>query len=522
MFTFTIYDLLAKNLVENANHIAVVSGNAEISYGELGYSVDIVAKWLHENGVKRGDRVGIYLPKSIEEIVATFAISRIGAVFVNINYQWTHHQLAYVLNDCNIKVLFTDKRQAQNIDKQGLIGQLDHLIIKGKVSAHPKMISWTELSDTTTVLPNGPIDVDLAALLYTSGSTGSPKGVMLTHKNIIEGARSVACYLGNTPDDRILGLLPMSFDYGMSQMTTMFLVGGTLVLQPVVMPTEIIKTLISKNVTGMAAVPPTWLQVVRYLQEVKTELPALRYITNSGGSIPQIILETMPQVFQNVDIYLMYGLTEAFRSTYLPPALFHEKRGAIGKAIPNAELYVVDNERNCLCNPGEPGELVHRGSLISLGYWRKSEITAEKIKSCQALKPLIGDEKVLYSGDIVRVDEDGILWFVNRSDSMIKSSGFRISPTEVEDIVYQSNMVGDTVAFGVKDESLGQVVHIAVSPVDKNGTVDREELIRYCRLNMPNYMIPSQIHLWIGLMPRTSSGKIDRPMVINTCIEKEQ
>lgn len=518
MFTFTVYDLLAKNLSTHAQQTALVAGETEISYAELDQQVKTIATWLHEHGVQRGDRVGIHLPKSIEEVVATFAIARLGAVFVNVNYQWTLHQLQYIIQDCSIRVLLTDQYKAHKLKDSNLIESLTHLLVRGKVPSHPKMIAWPDLSDhPTTPLPPGPLDVDLAALLYTSGSTGSPKGVMLTHLNIIQGARSVACYLKNTDKDRVLGLLPMSFDYGMNQLTTMFLVGGTVVLQPVVMPAEIIKTIVSQQVTGMAAVPPTWIQVIRYLQEVPTDLPSLRYVTNSGGKIPPTILEAMPQVFPNVDLYLMYGLTEAFRSAYLPPELFHNKMGAIGRAIPNTELYVVNSEKG-LCGPGETGELIHRGVLISLGYWGKPDATADKIKPCGHLKPLIGDEKVVFSGDLVRLDEDNILWFVSRADTMIKSSGFRISPTEVEDLVYESGMIGDAVAFGVEDELLGQVVHLAVSSPDPHRLPEVETLAKYCTQHMPNYMVPRKIHAWEGQMPRTASGKIDRPLVINTCL----
>ncbi|BAP54971.1 AMP-dependent synthetase/ligase [Thioploca ingrica] len=523
MFTFTVYDLLAKNLAQNAHHPALIWGEMEMSYSILGQQVEKVALFLHQHGVRRGERIGIYLPKSIEEIIVTFAIARLGAVFVNIHYQWTLRQLTYIVQDCGIKIIFTDKYKAAQIENSALWEQLDRLVvkdlvIKNKALAHSKLISWSDLppSSNSSVLPSGPIDVDLAALFYTSGSTGSPKGVMLTHYNIVQGARSVASYLNNTSAERVLGLLSMSFDYGMNQVTTMFLVGGTVVLQPVVMLPEIVKTVMTHQVTGLAAVPPTWIQLVRYLQETKLKLPSLRYLTNSGGKIPQTILQAMPQVFPNVDIYLMYGLTEAFRSTYLPPTRFHEKMGAIGKAIPNTEVYVVDPQKG-LCQPGEPGELLHRGSLISLGYWGQPELTQEKIKVSEHLKPLIGEEKVLFSGDIVKQDEEGILWFISRADALIKSNSIRISPTEVEDIVYESEMVNDAIAFGVEDELLGQVVHIAVSLLE-DPIIDIQTLAHYCRQNMPNYMIPREIHCWKGLMPRTASGKIDRPHVINTCL----
>jgi acyl-CoA synthetase (AMP-forming)/AMP-acid ligase II len=411
-----------------------------------------------------------------------------------------------------VRVLLVDSRRAKELAETDLPDTLDWIVVKGPAPAHPRMISWSDLPTDLDAPRTKCIDTDLAAILYTSGSSGQPKGVMLTHLNIIQGARSVATYLKLTRDDRVLGLLPMSFDYGMNQVTTMCLVGGTVVLQKVPMPAEIVRTLVDERVTGMAGIPPTWIEVVRYLQSQPTELPHLRYVTNSGGSIPKNILEAMPKVFPSTEIYLMYGLTEAFRSAYLPPEKFHEKMGSMGKAIPNVELFVVDPEKG-LCGPGQQGELLHRGSLISRGYWGKREATAEKIKVCPHLRHLIGDEKVLYSGDIVRMDEEGYLWFVSRADAMIKSSGVRVSPTEVEDILYQSKMVRHCVAFGAPSELHGQVVHVIVSPLE-NSPLDPNELMRYCRKHMPPYMVPHAIYLWPGEMPRTGSGKLDRQATI--------
>jgi len=298
--------------------------------------------------------------------------------------------------------------------------------------------------------------------MYTSGSTGPPKGVLLTHHTVVQSARAAATHLQNEISDRIIGALPLSFDYGLSQLSTLCLVGGTLVLQKVAMAAEIVRTLVHERITGFAAVPPAWIQVVEYLRDQPTSLPDLRYITNSGGKIPGNILQEMPRVFSGTRIYLMYGLTEAFRSTYLEPEKFELKMGSIGRAIPNAEIFVVATDRG-ICGPGEEGELIHRGALVSSGYWGQSEATAEKIRPCPELEKLIGDEPVLYSGDIVQVDADGDLWFVGRKDGLIKSSGFRISPTEVEEIVARSGKVAHVVAFGTPDDILGQVVEAASS-----------------------------------------------------------
>jgi acyl-CoA ligase (AMP-forming) (exosortase A-associated) len=518
MIVFTVHDLLAKNIPENGHRTALILSGKPVSYQELWERVESTAALLCAAGVSRGDRVCIHLPKSIEEVVATFAVARIGAVFVNINYQWTASQLEFILKDSGAKVLFTDSRRIRMIGELPEVRRLERVIVSGQIQTGDNRSAWDAASRQECTLINPAIDLDLAALLYTSGSTGKPKGVMFTHRNIVLGANIVAKYLSNSQDDRILSLLPLSFDYGLNQIMTMFLVGGTVVLQSVSMPAEIIKTVTSNDVTGVALVAPSWVQVIRYLEQVPTRFPKLRYVTNSGGKIPLPFLEIMQDLLPEVEIFLMYGLTEAFRSTFLPPRLFKTKMGSIGRAIPNTEIFIVDPERG-ICGPGEQGELIHRGGLISAGYWNNQASTDDRIKVNPHLKPLIGEEKVVHSGDLVRMDEDGYLWFVSRLDSMIKCSGYRLSPTEVEEIVSRYDGVIESVAFGMDDDELGQVVHAAVA-IDSGDNFSLDDMQKFCLKNMPSYMVPKQIHLFYGSMPRTSTGKIDRQTVIQKCAEK--
>ena len=522
MLSFTVFDLISKNLHRNADRTAIVWKDESVTYGELANRVESSAALLHALGVARSDRVGIHLNKCIDEVVATFAAARIGAVFVNINSQWKERQLEYIVRDCGIRVLFTSARLAKKLARLPMIEEIDHIIVRGSPETDDRILDWDSLETTgETAPPNLAIDSDLAALLYTSGSTGAPKGVMVSHQNIVLGARSVVKYLGNSREDRILSLLPFSFDYGLNQMMCMFLVGGCLVLQPVSIPSEIARTMEKTQVTGVALVPPSWVQLLRFLNEAPVEFPALRYVTNSGGKIPQKTLEGMIKHFPGVDIFLMYGLTEAFRSTYLPPDLLQSKMGSIGKAIPNAEVFVVDPERG-ICGPGEQGELIHRGALISLGYWNNQEATDEKIKANKHLAARIGEEKVLHSGDLVRIDEDGFLWFVGRTDSMIKCSGFRLSPTEVEDTICRHDSVIEAVAFGVEDDELGQAVHAAVScSVEADADTTLEKLSRFCVKQMPSYMTPRRLYVRQGNMPRTANGKIDRTTVIELCMKQK-
>ncbi len=516
MQTFSVHDLLSASARSRPDHPALVAGASEVTYAELSERVDAVAGWLLERGVRRGDRVGIHLNKSVEEVVGIFAVARIGAVWVDVHYQWTLEQLAYVVGDCGIRHLLTDARKARAILDSPLAAALDAILALGRAPDDARCTGWDDVLPVGSPKMRGPIGPDLAALLYTSGSTGRPKGVMVTHRNVVDGARIVASYLGNTPDDRLMGLLAFNFDAGLSQLTTAFLVGATVVLQRVPMASEVVKTALEQRVSGIGAVPPAWVPIVRLLEETGQRLPDLRYVTNTGGKLPRPVLEAMPRVFPGVDVFLMYGLTEAFRSTYLPPELFASRMGSIGRAIPDVEIFVVDPEQG-IRGPGGEGELVHRGALVSRGYWGRPEETRARIRPNPHLAALIGDEPVCHSGDLVRLDEDGCLWFVGRLDGMLKSSGFRLSPTEVEEVAQASGLIGEAVAFGVEDEELGQRVHLAVSPRPGVDAVDVEALARSCRSNMPSYMVPARIHAWIGTMPLTANGKIDRPAVVAAC-----
>jgi len=508
----TFYELLADNLPTHAQKQALVDTNRSVTYAELCSQVDRLAGYMAEHGVRPRDRVGVQLHKTIDEVVAMFSAAKLGAVVVNVNFQWTLEQLSYVADDCTLSMLLIEPRCAKRLAKQGLPRSVRHVLVHGKSPADDgRFGAWALALDAAPGATRHQLDTELAMIIYTSGSTGKPKGVMLSHRNIVAGARSVARYLKLRGDDRLISVLPYSFDYGLNQLTTMLLQGGAIVHQPVVMPFEIVRTLREERITGFAAVPPLWNQVVRYLKEKPESLPELRRVTNSGGKLSKNILELMPEVFPSTDIYLMYGLTEAFRSTYLPPEKFSDKCGSMGRAIPGAQTFVIKHGEG-VAGPTEQGELVHRGPLVSLGYWGKPEPTAEKIKPCPELKSLIGEEPVVYSGDIVRVDEDGDYWFVGRTDMMIKTSGFRLSPDEVEDLVAQSGLVGDVVAFGVDDDEMGQVVHAAVSPLSE--PLDEAALLTHCRRAMPHYMIPRKFHVWTRPMPRTSSGKLAKSEII--------
>jgi acyl-CoA synthetase (AMP-forming)/AMP-acid ligase II len=501
----TVYRLLADNLPARAEKVALVDADRVMTYGALQAEAGRVAAWLQARGIRPGDRVIVHLGKGIDEVVAMFGAWRAGAVVVNVNHQWTAGQLAHVARDC--RAVAAILRRGALTAAAELPGEVKARLVQGRAAEGAE--GWDDPpNDTGEEYRADP--GDLAMLIYTSGSTGLPKGVMLSHRNIRLGAVAVADYLGLAEDDRLLSVLPYSFDAGLNQLTTMMLKGGTVVHQPVVMAAEIVKAAVRHEVTGIAGVPPLWNMVIRYLQDAPVAMPALRRVTNTGGKIAPDILDTMPGVLPGVDIYLMYGLTEAFRSTYLHPSKFARKKGSIGQQIPLAQVHAIRADGG-IAGPGEEGELVHAGPLVSLGYWEKPDMTAARIRPCPALKPLIGDAPVVWSGDLVRVDEEGDLWFVARMDDMIKAMGFRISPTEVEDSLARSGIVAEAVAYGTEDADMGQRVEAAVRFLPGG---DEAALAEHVRRTMPAYMQPRRVVPWIEPMPRTSSGKLDRQAVI--------
>jgi len=315
--------------------------------------------------------------------------------------------------------------------------------------------------------------------------------------------------LGITESERILAVLPFSFDAGMNQLMTAFEKGGTCVLINFVFAREIVQALLKEKITGLAGVPTLWSLLAQPNSTLAKQPVPLRYITNTGGAMPQAVLKVLREILPSTKIFLMYGLTEAFRSTYLPPEELDRRPTSMGKAIPDTEILVL-NDQGQLCKPGEPGELVHRGPTVSMGYWNRPEDTARALRPNPLLPPELGDcEKVCYSGDLVKMDEDGFLYFIGRRDTMIKSSGFRISPTEVEEILFQSGKLRGAAVIGVPDEVLGQNIKAFIVPRDGQA-LDTEALTGYCAEKMPRYMVPKTFEV-LSELPKTSSGKVDYP-----------
>jgi acyl-CoA ligase (AMP-forming) (exosortase A-associated) len=461
----------------------------------------------------RGDRVAVYLPKQLETALALFGTAYAGCVFVPINPVLKPAQVRHILRDCNVRVLVTSPERLMALkvilsDCPDLL----HVVLVGEASALPTEVasrlnvhSWTTLlSAQNTSQSHRVIDTDIAAILYTSGSTGSPKGIVLTHRNLIAGVKSVTEYLNIDHNDRLLAVLPLSFDYGLNQLSTAFYSGATAVMLDHLFARDIVTAVAAERITGLAAVPPLWIQLAEL--PWPNETSSLRYITNSGGAMPLTTLQKLRSQLPRTQVFLMYGLTEAFRSTYLAPDEVDTRPDSIGKAIPNAEVLVVRPD-GTECAANEPGELVHCGTLVAQGYWNAPELTAQRFRP--APKRNSEDclpEIAVWSGDSVRKDAEGYLYFIGRQDELIKTSGYRVSPTEIEEFILQTDYASEAVAFGVRHSTLGQAIVVLAVP---QGVANDQALLDACRKHLPAYMVP--LHLaWRDSLPRNPNGKYDR------------
>jgi acyl-CoA ligase (AMP-forming) (exosortase A-associated) len=513
----TFHELASRAASQWPRRTALVAKDERLSYGQLWSTVEQTAAGLRHLGVVKYDRVGVWLDKRFETIAGFFGASLAGAAFVPVNPVLRAHQVVHILKDCNVRVLITSQDRLRSLE--AAIEECRDLVAVVLIDAQPgsgtlgrvPVLDWAALQSAGT--PGSgridqAIDLDMAAILYTSGSTGLPKGVVLSHRNLIVGGQSVSQYLENEPEDRILAALPLSFDAGLSQITTGFWVGATVILMNYLLPRDLKQICAKEAVTGLTAVPPLWFQLAE-LDWSDGAGASMRYFANTGGHMPHPLLQRLRGIFPNAKPYLMYGLTEAFRSTYLDPKEVDRRPGSIGKAIPNAEIMVV-NADGKPCAPGEEGELVHRGALVSLGYWNDPERTAERFRPVPGRQREIPlQEMAVWSGDIVKLDEEGFLYYVGRRDDMIKTSGYRVSSTEIEEVIFATGLVDEAVAIGAPHPTLGQGVIVVAKPKGA-GPLAQDGLLAACRRDLPLYMVPAKFverqHL-----PRNPNGKIDRP-----------
>lgn len=487
---------------------ALAHGARALSYGELARETDDCAQAFLAQGLQRGERVAVFLEKRVETVAALFGAAAAGLVFVPVNPLLRPEQVAHILADCAVALLVTSPARLAGLECALAACPALRAVLLTDDAENASTASYAVLplsSRPAARLPaHRAIDTDMAGILYTSGSTGRPKGVVLSHRNLVAGAASVASYLGNTPGDRLLSVLPLSFDYGLSQLTTAFHSGASCVLLNYLAPRDILDAVEEYGITGLAAIPPLWMQLAQLHWPRDT---TLRYLTNSGGAMPRATFAALRVALPAARVYLMYGLTEAFRSTYLPPEEADRRPGSIGRAIPNAEILVLrpDGTR---CAPDEPGELVHRGALVALGYWNDPARTAERFRPLPASCGLPLPEIAVWSGDTVRMDADGYLYFIGRRDEMIKVSGYRISPAEVEEVLAAHPGVLEAVAFGVPHPLTGDAVHAAVRVAE--GGPDAAALQAHCRRHLPSYMVPAAVAAGTGPLPRNANGKFDR------------
>ena len=510
-----VYQFIDQHAQKSPEAVALTLKSSTLTYGELHLQVKHFASAITQLGLTRYDRVGIYLHKTMETVVSIFGTNAASGVFVPINPVLKGPQVNHIVNDCDIKFLITNRGRLNSIKHElaNMPSLKAVIIIDDDASNYDytafEVVSWPDImSNQSNALPAMPKTADdMAAILYTSGSTGKPKGVVLSHNNLVQGAISVATYLENDSEDVILSVLPLSFDYGLSQLTTAFYVGASCVLLDYLLANDVVKTIERFGVTGVACVPPLWSQLCA-LNWSENAGNSVRYFTNSGGALTTTNLKQLQSLMPNAKPYLMYGLTEAFRSTYLPPEEVESRPTSMGKAIPNAEVMVVRPD-GTECQPEEAGELVHRGPLVSLGYWNAKEKTEQRFKPAPGQpEGIINPELAVWSGDTVKKDKEGFLYFVSRTDEMIKTSGYRVSPMEIEEILYQFKGVAEAVALGIKHEQLGQAI-LVIACFSHNDPDQTKPLMQHCQKLLANYMVPKDI-IVLDNLPHNANGKIDR------------
>ena len=500
----SLYDLLKDSAQHHGDRRAFAQGAKMATYSQLLEDVRLAAKRLADSGVQAGERVAVYTGKQYETVVMFLAINARGAILVPINPQLKEQQVRHILLDSGARLLISTGARLRRIEAALNDIELDTWQLEKLQSETLNTLTDAAFFNAYAAVT----DSDPAAILYTSGSTGRPKGVVLSQRNLVSGAYSVAHYLRLRADDVILGVLPLSFDAGFSQLTTALVSGACYAPLDFLQANEVPTFCEAHGVTVITGVPPLWMQ----LASVQWPQPAgarIRCFANTGGHMPPPLLEKLKTAFPNALPYLMYGLTEAFRSTYLAPEAAVTRPDSIGKAVPNADIRVMRQDGS-ECAAGEHGELVHRGAFVTLGYWNDPELTAQRFRPwLHPDQQISRTETAVWSGDIVYRDSDDYLYFVARSDDMIKTSGYRVSPTEVEEILFAVDDVTEAAAFGVPHPQQGEAIIISLFAHPQIQT-SAQALIKLCRDKLPTYMVPLHVSFHDLPLPRNPNGKIDR------------
>ncbi len=507
-------EFLERSAEKFPDKTALVCEGNRLTFRELEVSANRLAHCLLDAGLARSDRVAVYLEPCPEAVVAIFGALKAGCVFVVVNPQVKAKKLAYILNDCQVRCLVTDTAHLIEIAPTLEVFPHLRLIIVSDLDKEPvepyatpaiRRLAYQELTRYSSDRPpQSCIDIDLASLVYTSGSTGIPKGVMLTHLNMVTAAESISRYLENTPDDIIMNVLPLSFDYGLYQVLMAIRFGGRVILEKsFLFPYRTIELMIEERVTGFPIVPAmaAVLFTVKNLKEL--DFSSLRYISSTGQALPPAYISRLRNLFPGAKIYSMYGLTECKRVSYLFPEEIDRRPLSVGKAIPNTEVWIVDKKGKKIDRPGIVGELVVRGSHVMKGYWNLPEETKKTLKP----GPL-PYEKVLYTGDLFKLDEEGFLYFVSRKDDLIKVGAGRVSPREVENALYEMADIEEAAVIGVDHKILGQAVKAFVV-LKKGSAATAEDVLKHCASRLENFMVPKSVEIRPSL-PKSAHGKIDK------------
>jgi len=491
---------------------ALVFGEQRLTYAEVEARCNRLAHGLLAAGVERGDRVAIYLDNSVEAVISVFAVLKAGAVFVMVNPTTKVEKLTWILNNCQAKALVAPAQKLGVLDD--CWSQTPHLasvFLTGRNAsvsgnAAKQFYNLDELTGQQAGSAQAPakraIDIDLAALVYTSGSTGNPKGVMLTHLNMVSAATSITTYLENRENDIILSVLPLSFDYGLYQALMAFKIGGTLVLErSFTYPHAVLERVVREKITGFPLVP-TMAAILLQMDLSKYDFSSLRYVTNTAAALPVEHIRKLRGLFPHVTLFSMYGLTECKRVSYLPPDQLDIRPGSVGKGMPNEEVFVVDDAGRRV--PAEViGELVVRGANVMKGYWQLPEETAKKLRP----GPVPG-EMMLYTGDLFRTDDEGYLYFVGRKDDIIKSRGEKVSPKEVENVLCSHPAIAEAAVIGVPDPVLGEAIK-AIVALRSDAQATEKDVLRYCAQHLEDFMVPQIVEIR-DTLPKTSNGKINK------------
>ena len=509
-----VQDFLHNSAARLPDKVALVCDGQRLTYAKIDAMANRLANAMIEHGLKRGDRVAIYLNNSVEAVVGIFAALKAGGVFVVINHTTKHDKLRYILNNCRATGLLAEAGIVGAYRDTPLLADVPSLRFSvfcgkraaGTVEAYRDTLPLLNFDSVQAAYPaqrppQVNIDLDLACLIYTSGSTGDPKGVMSDHSNMVFAASSIVEYLHNVEGDIVINVLPLSFDYGLYQLLMVFKFGGRLVLErSFAYPAAILKQMEKEKVTGFPGVP-TIYAILLQMDLRPYNLSRLRYLTNTAAALPPSHIQELRQKFAWATLYSMYGLTETKRTLYLPPDQLDRRPGSVGIAIPGTEVWVED-EAGTRLGPGEIGELVVRGRHVMRGYWEAPEATAARYRP----GPLPG-ERVCHTGDLFRMDEEGYMYFVGRKDDIIKSRGEKVAPKEVENVLYGLKGVVEAAVVGVPDPILGEAVKAFI--VLDGAKLTEADVLAYCRANLEDYMIPRYVEFRDEL-PKTSSGKIKK------------